>query len=167
MCTGTHSRLLTTKMLRFQIILVSLIFASCTTSTQTGKTELEHWTDTIYSSSMRNDPNFYRLTVQITDTNELENPVFEIEKEQAIKVKVWEFDEYPVSIKAKDNVKITEQDSKNGIFKLIPLDSSFTIEIWQNYGTNHVFRKLKFDSGYQVIPENGTKMVAQWRWQVK
>jgi len=116
---------------------------------------------------MRNDPNFYRLTVQITDTNELENPVFEIEKEQAIKVKVWEFDEYPVSIKAKDNVKITEQDSKNGIFKLIPLDSSFTIEIWQNYGTNHVFRKLKFDSGYQVIPENGTKMVAQWRWQVK
>jgi hypothetical protein len=109
-------------------------FASCTTDTQTGKTTLEHWTDTIYSSSMRNDPNFYRLTVQITDTTELENPVFEIEKEQAIKVKVWEFDEYPISIKAKDNVKITEQDSKNGILnsslltQALPLKFGRTME---------------------------------------
>lgn len=83
---------------------------------------------------MRNDPNFYRLTVQITDTTELENPVFEIKKKQAIKVKVCEFDEYPISIKAKDNVKITEQDSKNGILnsslltQALPLKFGRTME---------------------------------------
>ena len=154
-------------MLRIRIIILTLLTASCSSSTQKTANEQRNWTDTIYSSSVHDDPNFYRLTIQITDSTEQENPSFNLNEEEVIKIQVWEFDEYPIKIKNAKNVEVTSADSITGIFHLVPLDSNFSIEVWQNYGINHVFRKMKSEDGIKIKPENGEKLVGGWSWKIK
>lgn len=152
---------------QFQVIVVILTFASCNSNSGSRTAELEHWNDTVYSEGVKDDPNFYRMTVQITDTTEQKNPSFELGVEETIKIQVWEFDEYPIYIKNEENLTVTKQDTINGIFSLTPLDSNFSIEIWQDYGQDHVFRKTKKSDSIEVTPLNGFNHVASWRWKIK
>ncbi|MBO3700314.1 hypothetical protein [Roseivirga sp. E12] len=136
---------------------ILLLQSSCNPKT-TQKTEtLEHWTDTLYTD--KSDPNYYEWSIVISDSVNNKFPIFEMGQKQTIKVEVSGLERYPVILLNPKNVQITQQDSIQGTFNIIPSQSSFSFEVWQNFGENHVFQKFKLDTGFMVESMNGPALI--------
>ncbi len=129
--------------------------------------DLHHQADTIYGNNLKDDPNYYVLTVQITDSTELKNVEFQIGRTEVIRVKVLRFQHYPTYVRNKYNVEVIKGDSLSGIYHIRPLDSVFAIEVLQDLGEGNVFIKTSFDGEVKLFPSNGMTSMASREWVIE
>lgn len=141
------------------ILVCSLLALSCETrQTRIISNELQ-WTDTLYTNS--NDPNFYELKVVVSDSTGDIPPSLKVGEESVIKIEIPKLPRYPILLKANKNVEIIRRDKVNGVFSIVPKDSLIVIEVWQDYGMNHMYQKNQYDSVFSIEKINGPALV-QW-----
>jgi hypothetical protein len=133
-----------------------------------SNSEPEHLVDTIYASSFYGTPTFERYIVQMTDTTGTQNIDFQIGKTDFLRVTIPRFEEYPIFIDSTVNLTVGRTDSINGIFELTPLDSTFSFQLFQNYGTgNVVLKHSRTDSGFSIMPLNGYQDAGSRTYTIK
>ena len=135
-----------------------LLILGCTPTSSTSENISN--VDTLFSVHFKNEPNYKTLVVQISDTLKQSDGSFSTGEISHIKVRVHRFEEYPIFARNGIGVKIVSQDTLNGVFGLIPLDTSFSVEFWQNYGLGNVVLKSG-DSNYPIKQIDGYHEVCQ------
>jgi hypothetical protein len=152
-----------------KVIIFALLGFSCSQQKEeTSNKEDFQAKDTIYASSFKHDPNYESVVIQISDTSEHGKLDFSIDKKTLFTIVVHRFEEYPIYIRNEQNATVILKDSLNGVFGLIPNDTTFSFEVWQDYGSNNVINKqYKTDSGFHSAILNGLNKVARVDFETK
>ncbi|MCR9251494.1 MAG: hypothetical protein NXI20_13780 [bacterium] len=141
------------------LAIFSLIYFSCTSNNSPGYNSNNHVVDTIYATNQENTPSYKRLTIQITGILNQDIPSFKVGESTPIRFQVIDFEEYPLFVKGTENVIVDKGDSLSGIYYLIPTDTTFKVEVSQNYGTGNVVLKTKREEGTVLLDRNGHNIV--------
>ncbi len=152
-----------------KVILLALIGFSCShQKEETSNKEDFQSKDTIYASAFRHDPNYETLVIQISDTEEHGELNFSLDKHTIFTIAVHRFEEYPIYIRNEQNATVILKDSLSRIFDLIPNDSTFSFEVWQDYDSNNVIiKQYKTDSGFHSAALNGLNKVGRVDFETK
>ncbi len=146
---------------RTLIIFISLLSLFFTCQNPVNKSDTKKIVDTLYASNTKPFSWYKKYVIHVTDTA---NQTVEFIVGQSTTIEIWtpDFESYPIVLKNLENVKLVKSDSVAGVFTLIPLDTIFRAEAWQDFGENNVVVKSKSDSPsepFKVQWQNGPMMI--------
>jgi hypothetical protein len=148
------------------IIVFLSVLLSCT-SENTRDNQNINQVDTIYNgayySKFLPDKSFV-IMVSDTSGNSIE---FEVDKTEILKVQIHRFEKYPIILKNMKNATLEKSDTINGLFYITPIDTSFSVEIWQNYGYGNVVMKHQTsENDFQIKPMDELQLVGKKTFQI-
>ena len=141
------------------LLFVIVLSVSCGQPPRVEKSAINE-VDTLYVNSFADIPS-ERFLIKIAD--QAGNPLnFSVNESQIVKVDIPNFNEYPILLKNPKNVELLSFDTISNMVEIIPHDTLFTIDIWQNFNRGNVVRKLYSDeSNYEIIPQSGEALVGR------
>ena len=152
--------------MKFIFYAILLLSFSCTEGEVNDSANSLHKVDTIYSGSSIELLSENSFIIIITDTSLSDSVEFKVGRTDFIKIRIPRFKEYPISIRNIKNATLLLSDTVNGIFGIIPSDTSFYVEFWQNYGKGKVVRKhAKTDSTFDIFPMNESHHIGSKTFQ--
>ncbi|MEQ9424036.1 MAG: hypothetical protein RJQ09_06440 [Cyclobacteriaceae bacterium] len=137
-----------------KLVSLMLLIVSLVACTQKPENKLIEIADTIYASNIKSNQWYKKLTIHITDTIG-QHIRFSRDKQNVFQLKIPGFMRYPIFLSKPKGVRILKSDSISGVFSIVPLDTLFEFEVWQDYGEDNVVIKNKVGGEFHVIQQNG------------
>ncbi|QSE98991.1 hypothetical protein [Fulvivirga lutea] len=137
-----------------QLFFIIPLFWSCTN--QAECTEKVNEPDTIYAYHRKD----YHSSLPIVEFSSKTYLKFKIGQADTVTIKVKNFSNYESELRNEIGASVKKID--NHLYSIKPLDSIFNFEIWQNYDSGLVVRKVVDNSGKEeVIDYNGWHLIGK------
>jgi hypothetical protein len=155
------------------LVFISVLYSGCNKGDDNSPSEISM--DTIYSGDFiwREKKKDKRLAVLFDNGKHREKPMFKLNQENLLRIRVarlFEYEVFPSDIHGAEIIKV---DTMMNLFLVTPTDSSFSFVVNQYYPKGRVVGFYKnwndetkaFDE--RLTPLNGFKPVTHFEWTVK
>jgi hypothetical protein len=131
--------------------------------------------DTIYGGDFiwREKQEDKRQTLILDNGKDRENPIFKLNQENLLRIRMKRFFEYEVFPSNIHGAEIVKVDTSQSLFLVTPTDSSFSFDINQYYPKGRVIKCIRnwnhetkeYDE--ELTPVNGFKSITYFEWTIK